>query len=604
MKLIYLLPIASLIVLQPTIANALSPAEVQSIAKSVTLKIEASGGEKPDAGSGVIIQKQGNNYILATNAHVVCGNEKGYLIKCSKHTKYSIITPDGKSHSATDTAVKLLPNLDLAIVEFQSDRNYPVATLGNSDKIKIDAPIYAAGFPSKKGFNFNSGSIVASGKTRLEGDNGGYTVIYDAATNPGMSGGGVFDRQGQLIAIHGRGDYYRQNTETIISYEQIRQDLNANWGDFYNVSVGQKIGLNRGIPINYIRRQISAIGNVSNDRTILNPTTADDWFITAVNKALYPQSKQLTQDKQAAVQDCSKAIQLQPNYLMAYYLRGRLLEQLNVADRAVSDFQAVDKLQPSSFLKYVIRSDARFRIKKFDSSLADVNKAIEIDKTYPAAYTLRAALSLQNKKASMAIADLDRAIDLDSNNSITYLYRAMTKFTISDLKGAVADLKSAINIRENNGESTQIYRSYLSLLTQSQTGSIPNSLPNEQSDSVEFYLARANQKKSKGDLQGALADYDKAVDIQPTALVLISRAIFKEKELKDIAGAEADLSRAIELRADEPYYYLLRVNVRKTNNNRKGAIADLEQAAKIYKQRGDQKNYALMQQFIQYFPSN
>jgi hypothetical protein len=40
------------------------------------------------------------------------------------------------------------------------------------------------------------------------------------------------------------------------------------------------------------------------------------------------------------------------------------------------------------------------------------------------------------------------------------------------------------------------------------------------------------------------------------------------------------------------------------NNNKQGAIADLQQAAKIYKQRGDEKNYALMQQFIQYFPSN
>jgi hypothetical protein len=77
----------------------------------------------------------------------------------------------------------------------------------------------------------------------------------------------------------------------------------------------------------------------------------------------------------------------------------------------------------------------------------------------------------------------------------------------------------------------------------------------------------------------------------------------QEKEINDLAGAEADLSRAIELRSDEPIYYLARFNLRKSNN-RKGAIADLQQLAKIYKQRGDNKNYALMQQFIQYFPSN
>ncbi|PSB56678.1 hypothetical protein [Chamaesiphon polymorphus] len=63
MKFIYLLPAVAVTLLQPTIATALSPAQIQSIAKSVTLKLEATGGGEKDYGSGVIIQKQGNNYI-------------------------------------------------------------------------------------------------------------------------------------------------------------------------------------------------------------------------------------------------------------------------------------------------------------------------------------------------------------------------------------------------------------------------------------------------------------------------------------------------------------------------------------------------------------
>jgi V8-like Glu-specific endopeptidase len=44
---------------------------------------------------------------------------------------------------------------------------------------------------------------------RLTGDNGGYTIIYSAPTLPGMSGGGVFNGNGQLVAIHGYGDRFR-----------------------------------------------------------------------------------------------------------------------------------------------------------------------------------------------------------------------------------------------------------------------------------------------------------------------------------------------------------------------------------------------------------
>jgi tetratricopeptide (TPR) repeat protein len=352
-KLTYLLPFLSVIVLQPTIANALSTEQIQKIAQSVTLKIETTGNGTKSSGSGVLIQKQGNNYLLATNAHVVCSN-RNYLKNCDKRPNYQIVTPDLQSHTVTETAVKVLPNLDLALIQFQSDRNYPVATLGNSDSIAIDEPIYAAGFPATKSrFSFYHGTIVASVRKRLTGDGGGYTVIYDAATNPGMSGGGVFDRQGQIIAIHGQGDRYREGTETNVFHDQIRKDLNPDWGNIYNAIIGQKIGINRGIPINYLLHQGSSFGFGANPQnsqtqTLFNPTTADEWFIIALNKAIYPDMDRLAQDKQAAIQDLSKAIKLKPDYLMAYYLRARLWEQTNVEDRALNDYLTINIIQPTS----------------------------------------------------------------------------------------------------------------------------------------------------------------------------------------------------------------------------------------------------------------
>jgi S1-C subfamily serine protease len=190
--------VTAIVLLSPSVsANTLSPEQIQKIARSVTLRIEVTGNGNSGTGSGVIIQKQGNSYFFATNAHVVCSNRKNYLKNCEKYPNYKIITPDRQSHTITATAVNILPNLDIAIVRFQSDRNYAVATLGNSDKLTIDAPIYTAGFPaSSSSLSFHSGTIVASGRNRLTGDDGGYTIIYDALTNPGMSGSGVFDRLG------------------------------------------------------------------------------------------------------------------------------------------------------------------------------------------------------------------------------------------------------------------------------------------------------------------------------------------------------------------------------------------------------------------------
>ena len=62
------------------------------------------------------------------------------------------------------------------------------------------------------------------------------------------------------------------------------------------------------------------------------------------------------------------------------------------------------------------------------------------------------------------------------------------------------------------------------------------------------YFKRAFDKEKKGDYSGAIADYTKAIEINPTYYVdpYINRAGAKY-ELNDYSGAIDDLNRAIEL---------------------------------------------------------
>jgi S1-C subfamily serine protease len=485
-------------------ANALSPEQIQKIAQSVTLKIETTGDGTKSSGSGVAIQKQGNNYLLVTNAHVVCSN-RNYLKKCDKRPNYQIVTPDRQSHPVTAAAVKVLPNLDLALIQFQSDRNYPVATLGNSDSIAIDEPIYTAGFPATKSrFSFHHGTIVASVNKRLTGDGGGYTVIYDAATNPGMSGGGVFDRQGQIIAIHGQGERYQEGTENPIVPENIKKDLNANYLKIQAASIGKKIGINRGIPINYLLSEASTLGILSTTRksssnAIFNPTTADDWFIVGLTKAFRPNLDRLVKDKQEATQALNQAIKLEPYYFMAYYIRGRLWEQQNIPNLASNDYLVTSKLRPTSLFKYIVRSHAKYNILDLDGALTDVNEAIKTDPNYPLAYTMRANI-YRHSNPSMAIADYDRVIQLDPDNANIFVARAMAKLDTSDVQGATADINQAIEV---NPESADAYRWLLSFTIKARTERKIDPETLYQPNSGGFYLATAAKKQSQGDLQGA-----------------------------------------------------------------------------------------------------
>jgi hypothetical protein len=73
-----------------------------------------------------------------------------------------------------------------------------VAQVAEPGSLKVKDAVYTAGFPKRQGFLFGQGEAKAAVNKRLVGDGGGYTVIYDAETLPGMSGGWSFQQRGTI----------------------------------------------------------------------------------------------------------------------------------------------------------------------------------------------------------------------------------------------------------------------------------------------------------------------------------------------------------------------------------------------------------------------
>jgi tetratricopeptide (TPR) repeat protein len=74
----------------------------------------------------------------------------------------------------------------------------------------------------------------------------------------------------------------------------------------------------------------------------------------------------------------------------------------------------------------------------------------------------------------------------------------------------------------------------------------------------DFY-AMGIFKEIQQDYQGALADYDKAIELNPKYdAIYISRADLKKKHFKDYQGALADLNKAVEFVPDFAAGYLNR----------------------------------------------
>ncbi|MEM8779840.1 MAG: serine protease, partial [Cyanobacteria bacterium P01_G01_bin.49] len=221
----YLMPILGTMVIMQAVpiaaTLALSATQVNGIAKQITVLIEGPGGN----GTGVIVEKTGNTYRLLTAGHVVASINPG-------EEAYAI-TSDQQKHTIDTNNIKIISGVDLAIVEFVSDRSYSSAKLGNGERLSEGMNVYVAGFPlpttaiDRSVYTFVPGKITSASSQGLRD---GYGLIYNNDTLPGMSGGPVLNEQGEVIAIHGRAD----TTQTQAT-------------GYDNIYI--KTGLNLGIPL-------------------------------------------------------------------------------------------------------------------------------------------------------------------------------------------------------------------------------------------------------------------------------------------------------------------------------------------------------------------
>ncbi len=109
--------------------------------------------------------------------------------------------------------------------------------------------------------------------------------------------------------------------------------------------------------------------------------------------------------------------------------------------------------------------------------------------------------------------------------------------------------------------------------------SSPTPPPDEQS--IEDLVNRGIQKAKKGDLDGAIADFDRAIELNPKDDAPYYNRAQAKRLKKDAAGAIADYTRAIELGSQNPAAYNNRGNARAENNDWDGAIADYTRAIEL-----------------------
>ena len=193
---------------------------VETIARISRPTIAIFDREGQGGGSGVIISADG--YAL-TNFHVA--SPSGPAMKCGLN--------DGRLVDAV--VVGLDPGGDVALIKLLGDDKFPTAEIGDSDTVRVGAWTYVVGNPFLLADDFTPTVTygIISGVHRYQYPAGTlleYTdcLQTDAAINPGNSGGPLFDADGRLIGINGRGSFEKRGRVNVgvgyaISINQIKR---------------------------------------------------------------------------------------------------------------------------------------------------------------------------------------------------------------------------------------------------------------------------------------------------------------------------------------------------------------------------------------------
>lgn len=180
--------------------KALESHRIEAINKVVGSVIAIYDEDRQGGGSGVIIDPSG---IALTNHHVIMGagvSGWGGLADGNLYP-WKLIGTD--------------PGGDVAIIQMEGQTRFPFTPLGDSDQVRVGDWALAMGNPfiltEDQSPTVTLG--IVSGVKRYQSGAGMNQLVYgnciqvDSSINPGNSGGPLFDLNGRVIGINGRGSF-------------------------------------------------------------------------------------------------------------------------------------------------------------------------------------------------------------------------------------------------------------------------------------------------------------------------------------------------------------------------------------------------------------
>lgn len=565
--------------------------DVDKVAEKITVRITNSDNED-DYGSGVIVAKNEDTYYILTAAHVV-----------QKNNKYRITTHDEQEYSPK--SIDIIEGVDLAVVEFNSRENYPIASLANYSLAIGDTQLLlVSGFRQKNengdiekdltvGFTLNT-DITSFDAKNADSFAQGYELVYTNESRPGMSGGPIFDQSKRVIGINTGAE------------ADLGEDLQGDYADVY-------LGYSLGVPISTFLNLISTT-NIKRYwiyEETSTPLLLTESKMTSIQDELFNLPQKPSRKKNSiawlnygnqlwrasdSVEEYEEtlavfetAIEINRDLHQAYYAKGLTLISLEKYEEALIAFEEALELKSGYSEYWRKKAEVLSSLQRNNEALKSINKAIELKEDDFISYTQKASILLsfnppeyfsneekaewdlsQDIKAEKAFS---QAIKLAPNNFFLYLLRGMIRVASKNedqhSKG-ISDLTKSIQLKPDNNFVYAIYGEAYTQLAINTDGNEQLQYLNQALIMIDKAIKYTNNKE--------VLSYFYAARGQIYAL------------LEDFPQAEKDFNTALQYNPHngEVYFYRGRIALLKGEGEFQSAVTNFDEAIKILNDNSDQ----------------
>ncbi|GAX36364.1 serine/threonine-protein kinase [Nodularia sp. NIES-3585] len=294
---------------------------------------------------------------------------------------------------------------------------------------------------------------------------------------------------------------------------------------------------------------------------------------------------------QQAKADSSKAIELNPQNANAYYDRGFSLYELGKYKEAIADYTKAIELNPGNVFAYYGRGLALVKLQENKEANEDFSTAIRLKPDYIEAYLERGILRRRLGIQKTAIEDFDAIIKINPDDARPYYQKGLIHASNNQKYAAIREFTQAINRNPNYTvaylrrgdmqselgyklEATEDYNTVIKLNPEWGAG----------------YNHRGIHRFSFGDYKGAIEDHTKAIELNSQDAAAFNNRGNANSQIWYLQAANADYTKAIEINSKYGLAYYNRAVNRVKQGNRAGAIADFQQAIRLFRESGERNS--------------